>query len=130
MNDGRMVTERLLDQAREEQSFRRQISAALVSLLRDPLTGRDVKIYVVVILALLVGLSFYITGLLLYVVVSIFGGEKPHPAFLLGIPGMLLPVVGMSIPLIRSASETEQAVRLRDTLESTSRKHMGLDRGR
>lgn len=129
MGTDRQITESVLDQAKEEQSFRRQISAALVGLLRDPLTGRDLKIYVVAILALLAGLSFYVTILILFVVASWLGGQKMHPAYSLGIPGMLLPVVGLSILLIRSANETEQAVRLRDILDDTSRKHTGFDRG-
>ena len=108
MNGIKDVQNRLLDQAAKEQSFRKQIVTDIAELLRNPDTDPVLKLFTVLVLLVVVCISFLSTLFILYAALK----SLPSFGYVLVIPGLVVLLMILAIPLVLKASSTEQSLRL------------------
>ena len=117
MNDIKNSQKHLLDHAAKEQSFRKQIIADIAQLLRNPTTDPTLKLFIILGLLVVVGISFVFSIFLVHAVYALWvPGAEFHPekyGYIILV--QLLCLMGISIPLVLQASKAEQALRLEDS---------------
>ena len=113
MNDAKNLQKNLSDQTAKEQSFRRQIVAGIVQLLKDPSADPFLKFFTVLGLLVIVGISFVFSVFLIDISYSAICREKCEPLhYAYIILALLALLIMVAVPFVFKASKTEQALRL------------------
>lgn len=126
MNDIKNVPNRLLNQAAKEQSFRKQIIADITQLLRNPETAPILKLFIVLGLLVILGISFVFSVFILHTVYAIIRNAEYNPlhyAYIISI--LIVSLMVIAVPLVFKASTAEQSLRLDGSFNKIYRARFG-----
>ena len=121
MTDIKDVPNSLSKQAAKEQTFRKQITAGIIQLLRDPKTDPALRLITLLCLVVLAGVSFVFSALLVHAIYAGTIGDTNFNPLKYGyiIFALFALLMALAIPAVFRASPTEQALRLGDNYSRT-----------
>ena len=127
MSDFGKIQDRFLDQADKEQSFRKQIVGEITQLLRRKDTPISLKIFIILGLLVLLGISFVFTIFLIHTVFATVKDTTFNPmTYVAIISAQIVLLMAICLPLVIKASNREAAIRLEENLDWTYAAKIGI----
>jgi hypothetical protein len=122
MADIENVKDRFLDIATQEQSTRKEITTTFIRLLTDPEIDVSFKMLILLFLSVFFCGSLYTTIIIIYALC----GKLPTFEYMLVIPGLVVLLIIIAVPLISKTNTFENAIRLDNGLGSISKAKPGI----
>lgn len=116
MSGNQEVTDGILDIAKKEGKSRDRIIGNISALLKNPQTPPTLKLFIVLVLLVVLGISFIITICCIHALWAFFADNNTFNPFyyVITICVMIFALILLSIPLILKSNTTEQSMRLDD----------------
>ena len=120
------VPNRLLNEAAQERSFRKQVLSAIGQLLRDPDTDPVLRVVLAFGCLVIVGISFVLSVFLIHAACAFLLDVEIKPFnYAIIITIKLIFLMGLSIPLVVRGGSHERALRLESSFNKISSARVG-----